>query len=88
MVCSWPLNSLRCCLEARTVEARCPCKAWPADLPPTDDLGFALNATNFEEIIKDWATSPGRCMDSLGVACGSFWVYDLDDLEDCVPCLA
>ena len=62
------------------------CKAWPSDLPPTDELGFPLNATNFEQMIKDWARS--RCVDSLGVACGSFWVYDLDDLEDCVHCLA
>ncbi|CAE7498925.1 unnamed protein product [Symbiodinium natans] len=56
------------------------CAAWPTETPPTDGLGFPLNATNFEDIIKDGASL--QCTDSRGAACGSFWVYDLDDLED------
>ena len=62
------------------IHISCPCKAWPTETPPTDGLGFPLNATNFEDIIKDGASL--QCTDSRGAACGSFWVYDLDDLED------
>eukprot|EP00931_Biecheleriopsis_adriatica_P071269 TRINITY_DN4511_c0_g1_i3.p1 TRINITY_DN4511_c0_g1~~TRINITY_DN4511_c0_g1_i3.p1 ORF type:complete len:2354 (-),score=405.61 TRINITY_DN4511_c0_g1_i3:1928-8902(-) len=36
-------------------------------------------ATNYESLIKSAAST---CQDSLAQQCGSFWVYDIDDLED------
>jgi hypothetical protein len=49
------------------------CAAW-AGSPPSGV------ATDFETLIKDGAV--GSCSDDQGRPCGSFWVYDLDDLED------
>ncbi|CAK8993859.1 unnamed protein product [Durusdinium trenchii] len=49
------------------------CAAW-STLSESD-----LNASNYEANIKNWE---GTCKDSWGRDCGSFWVYDMDDLED------
>ena len=49
------------------------CAAWTSD--PAN-----MNS-NYEDEIKDWAEN-ARCADNLGTECGSFWVYDYDDIED------
>eukprot|EP00928_Gymnodinium_smaydae_P040215 TRINITY_DN27306_c0_g6_i1.p1 TRINITY_DN27306_c0_g6~~TRINITY_DN27306_c0_g6_i1.p1 ORF type:complete len:5181 (-),score=906.80 TRINITY_DN27306_c0_g6_i1:179-15013(-) len=47
------------------------CAAWTAEP--------ANMATDYEALIKAKASG---CEDTRGVGCGTFWVYDLDDLED------
>ena len=56
----------------------CFTEAWPTVSPPD------LNETNFEMMIKNWDTrDTGKtCKDSWDRDCGTFWVFDLDDLED------
>ncbi|CAJ1402439.1 unnamed protein product [Effrenium voratum] len=49
------------------------CAAWPSGESP-------VNETDFESTIKSAASS--SCTDSWGRACGSFWIYDSDDVED------
>lgn len=51
-------------------------EAWPTASPP------GLNDTNFEMMIKNWDTPGTTCKDSWGRDCGTFWIFDLDDLED------
>lgn len=34
-------------------------------------------------MIKNWDTPGTTCKDSWGRDCGTFWIFDLDDLEDC-----
>ncbi|CAK8986553.1 Uncharacterized protein SCF082_LOCUS595 [Durusdinium trenchii] len=47
------------------------CAAWMSE---PDSL-----SSDFEALIK---AQSSNCTDSFGNECGSFWVYDLDDLED------
>eukprot|EP00928_Gymnodinium_smaydae_P010937 TRINITY_DN14116_c0_g3_i2.p2 TRINITY_DN14116_c0_g3~~TRINITY_DN14116_c0_g3_i2.p2 ORF type:complete len:1544 (+),score=343.05 TRINITY_DN14116_c0_g3_i2:230-4861(+) len=47
------------------------CAAWM-----TDPL---LTSANYESTIKGFDS---KCQDNKGRKCGTFWVYDLDDLED------
>jgi Zn finger protein HypA/HybF involved in hydrogenase expression len=47
------------------------CAAWESDP--------SLSDANFEGLIKGKAA---ECEDSQGRVCGTFWIYDLDDLED------
>lgn len=47
------------------------CAAWS-----TNPL---LTSSNYATKIKDYAP---KCQDSKGRQCGTFWVYDLDDMED------
>jgi mannose/fructose/N-acetylgalactosamine-specific phosphotransferase system component IIB len=51
------------------------CAAWKDD----PGLTAAAGASNYETMIKNY--SP-RCEDNKGRQCGSFWIYDLDDIED------
>jgi len=53
--------------------ARVWCAAWDVDNDPL------ITASNYETKLKAMA---GDCMDNKGRQCGTFWVYDLDDLED------
>jgi len=55
--------------------ARIWCAAWASGDDP------ALDSGNFETKIK---ANEADCMDNKGRQCGSFWVYDLDDIEDSV----
>jgi len=47
------------------------CAAWSSDP--------SITSSNYETMIKSRSSD---CMDNKGRQCGSFWVYDLDDLED------
>ncbi|CAE7040244.1 unnamed protein product [Symbiodinium natans] len=47
------------------------CAAWAADP--------GLTSLNYDTLIK---SQQSNCHDSKGRQCGTFWIYDLDDLED------
>ena len=54
------------------------CAAWTEE-PTVGVGGPAIQESNFEALIKSQTTA---CKDNKERQCGSFWVYDLDDLED------